>query len=92
MRPLSLAVPLTTLVDCADHPEFCGGIRELAQAMVAATIGTVHGRRSVSTSSDSHGRGHAHPVARGVAFGFLGIVGVFVHLRPRRERPDEPSE
>ncbi|MDS0297022.1 type IV toxin-antitoxin system AbiEi family antitoxin domain-containing protein [Halogeometricum luteum] len=25
-----------TLVDCADHPEFCGGIRELAQAMVAA--------------------------------------------------------
>jgi predicted transcriptional regulator of viral defense system len=25
-----------TLVDCADHPEFGGGIRELAQAMVAA--------------------------------------------------------
>ena len=25
-----------TLVDCADHPEFCGGIRKLAQAMVAA--------------------------------------------------------
>lgn len=25
-----------TLVDCADHPEFCGGIRELATAMVAA--------------------------------------------------------
>ena len=25
-----------TLVDCADHPEFCGGIRELAAAMVAA--------------------------------------------------------
>lgn len=25
-----------TLVDCADHPEYCGGIRELAKAMVAA--------------------------------------------------------
>ena len=25
-----------TLVDCADHPEFCGGIRELASAMRAA--------------------------------------------------------
>lgn len=25
-----------TLVDCADHPEFCGGIRELATAMIAA--------------------------------------------------------
>ena len=25
-----------TLVDCADHPEYCGGIRELATAMVAA--------------------------------------------------------
>lgn len=25
-----------TLVDCADHPEFCGGIHELATAMVAA--------------------------------------------------------
>ncbi len=25
-----------TLVDCADHPEFCGGIQELATAMVAA--------------------------------------------------------
>nr|WP_248898435.1 hypothetical protein [Haloplanus sp. XH21] len=25
-----------TLVDCADHPEFGGGIRELAQAIVAA--------------------------------------------------------
>lgn len=25
-----------TLVDCADHPEFCGGIRELATAMRAA--------------------------------------------------------
>jgi predicted transcriptional regulator of viral defense system len=25
-----------TLVDCSDHPELCGGIRELAQAMVAA--------------------------------------------------------
>ncbi|MDL0140753.1 type IV toxin-antitoxin system AbiEi family antitoxin [Halobacterium salinarum] len=25
-----------TLVDCADHPEYCGGIRELAAAMVAA--------------------------------------------------------
>lgn len=25
-----------TLVDCADHPEYCGGIRELANAMVAA--------------------------------------------------------
>ncbi|MDF9748184.1 type IV toxin-antitoxin system AbiEi family antitoxin domain-containing protein [Natrinema salsiterrestre] len=24
-----------TLVDCADHPEYCGGIRELATAMVA---------------------------------------------------------
>ena len=43
---------------------------------------------------DSRRRGHAHPVARGVAFGFLGVVGVFVHLRTRRERPDasEPSE
>jgi len=25
-----------TLVDCTDHPEFCGGIRELASAMRAA--------------------------------------------------------
>jgi predicted transcriptional regulator of viral defense system len=25
-----------TLVDCADHPEFCGGIRELASAMRTA--------------------------------------------------------
>ncbi|EMA55711.1 hypothetical protein C450_00947 [Halococcus salifodinae DSM 8989] len=25
-----------TLVDCADHPEYCGGIQELATAMVAA--------------------------------------------------------
>jgi len=25
-----------TLVDCADHPEFCGGLRELATAMRAA--------------------------------------------------------
>lgn len=25
-----------TLVDCADHPAFCGGLRELAPAMVAA--------------------------------------------------------
>ncbi|MFC6769697.1 type IV toxin-antitoxin system AbiEi family antitoxin domain-containing protein [Natrinema soli] len=25
-----------TLVDCADHPEYCGGVRELAKAMVAA--------------------------------------------------------
>lgn len=25
-----------TLVDCADHPEYCGGIRELTNAMVAA--------------------------------------------------------
>jgi predicted transcriptional regulator of viral defense system len=25
-----------TLVDCADHPEFCGGIRELATAMRTA--------------------------------------------------------
>lgn len=25
-----------TLVDCADHPEYGGGIRELAKAMVAA--------------------------------------------------------
>jgi len=25
-----------TLVDCTDHPEFCGGIRELAQAIVVA--------------------------------------------------------
>ncbi len=26
-----------TLVDCADHPEFCGGIGELAKAMQSAT-------------------------------------------------------
>ena len=25
-----------TLVDCADHPEFCGGLRELATAMRTA--------------------------------------------------------
>lgn len=25
-----------TFVDCADHPEYCGGIQELAKAMVAA--------------------------------------------------------
>ena len=25
-----------TLVDCADHPEYCGGVRELAKAMVVA--------------------------------------------------------
>ena len=25
-----------TIVDCADHPEYCGGIRELATAMVTA--------------------------------------------------------
>ncbi|SFR90700.1 Transcriptional regulator, predicted component of viral defense system [Halomicrobium zhouii] len=25
-----------TLVDCADHPEFCGGIHQIASAMVAA--------------------------------------------------------
>ncbi|WP_254547265.1 type IV toxin-antitoxin system AbiEi family antitoxin domain-containing protein [Halomarina pelagica] len=25
-----------TLVDCADHPEYCGGLHELAKAMIAA--------------------------------------------------------
>jgi hypothetical protein len=37
---------------------------------------------------DSRRRGHARPLARGVLIGALGIVGVFVHLRTRNDRPD----
>ena len=42
-----------TLVDCADHPEYRSGIRELAKAMVAADDQDCSWERSVSTSSDS---------------------------------------
>lgn len=42
-----------TLVDCTDHPEYCGGIRGLAKAMVAADEKVVRRRQSVSTSSAS---------------------------------------
>lgn len=31
-----IAVPEKVLVDCADHPEYCGGIRELAKALYNA--------------------------------------------------------
>ncbi|UHH26598.1 type IV toxin-antitoxin system AbiEi family antitoxin domain-containing protein [Halobacterium noricense] len=33
---LQVSDPEKTLVDCADHPEFCGGLRELATAMRTA--------------------------------------------------------
>lgn len=37
---------------------------------------------------DSRRRGHTRPLARGVLIGFLGVVGVFVHLSTRRDVAD----
>jgi len=35
-KPVNVATVEKTLVDCADHPEYCGGVTELAKAMSRA--------------------------------------------------------
>lgn len=36
-RRVPVSTPEKTLVDCADHPEHCGGVRELAKGVAAGT-------------------------------------------------------